>query len=394
MHRVLLFVAMTVSAVVALSGSPSTAETESTSTSVRYVALGDSYTSGPGILPQTPNPPAGCFITSSEVNYPHLVANALGLTGDAFVDASCSGADTDEVQQKQVPQLSHDTTLVTITVSGDNNGIFSSVGTCETDTPDVPKCDQSWLDNTFIPAVDAAAPDVGELLDAIHAAAPAAKVFLVNYLAIQPASGTGCYPAGPDQPGNPYAYADIPFLRQAEVVLNTMLAQQAAAHRATLVDVYTPSIPHDSCEAPEVRWVEPMRGFLTFPLHPNAAGHQAMAAAVLAAFEASEACPTSDTTSTGTADPPVASHGYVVTFSGNGFAPEAHVELVVCSTSLSLGSATADANGELRAEVVVPSAAQVGEHRLIGLGLDPAGRVHASVAALQIAARAEPTFTG
>ena len=74
--------------------------------------------------------------------------------------------------------------------------------------------------------------------------------------------------------------------------------------------------------------------------------------------------------------------------------PGAHVELILCSTSLSLGSATADANGEFRADVVVPSAAQVGDHRLIGLGLDPAGRVHASVASLQVAVRAEPAFTG
>ena len=39
--------------------------------SVHYVALGDSYTAGPGILPQDTNFP-GCL--RSLKNYPHLVA--------------------------------------------------------------------------------------------------------------------------------------------------------------------------------------------------------------------------------------------------------------------------------------------------------------------------------
>jgi hypothetical protein len=40
-----------------------------------YVALGDSYTSGPGVLPYVPTAPPECG--QSELNYPHLVASAL-----------------------------------------------------------------------------------------------------------------------------------------------------------------------------------------------------------------------------------------------------------------------------------------------------------------------------
>ncbi|WP_369254690.1 hypothetical protein [Streptomyces sp. R35] len=54
-----------------------------------YVALGDSYTSGPKIPPQTGNP-VGC--DRSGRNYPALVAKELGLKAADFRDVSCSGA--------------------------------------------------------------------------------------------------------------------------------------------------------------------------------------------------------------------------------------------------------------------------------------------------------------
>ena len=57
-----------------------------------YVALGDSYTAGPVIPVQQPDP-YGCL--RSDHNYPHLVAAALGV-GD-FKDPSCSGADTGDM---------------------------------------------------------------------------------------------------------------------------------------------------------------------------------------------------------------------------------------------------------------------------------------------------------
>src|SRR5436309_14551088 len=56
---------------------------------VRYVALGDSYTAGPGIPRQTIES-GGC--RRSDHNYPHLVAAALEVA--RFTDASCAGATT------------------------------------------------------------------------------------------------------------------------------------------------------------------------------------------------------------------------------------------------------------------------------------------------------------
>jgi hypothetical protein len=50
-----------------------------------YVALGDSYTAAPLVLPIAPNAPGDCL--QSAVNYPHLTASALGLS---LRDRSCS----------------------------------------------------------------------------------------------------------------------------------------------------------------------------------------------------------------------------------------------------------------------------------------------------------------
>lgn len=95
--------------------------------------------------------------------------------------------------------------------------------------------------------------------------------------AILPDTGTGCWPQMPVTPG------DVPYLRAKEKQLNAMLATEAAGNGATYVDTYTPSIGHDACQLPTVRWVEPVvPNGPAAPVHPNAAGEQGMANAVLA----------------------------------------------------------------------------------------------------------------
>ena len=77
----------------------------------------------------------------------------------------------------------------------------------------------------------------------------------------------------------------MPYLRDKEKELNAMLATQAAAAGATYVDVYTPSIGHDACQLPGVRWVEPMVPLSpAAPVHPNALGMQGMAAVLAGAI--------------------------------------------------------------------------------------------------------------
>jgi hypothetical protein len=61
-----------------------------------------------------------------------------------------------------------------------------------------------------------------------------------------------------------------------------MLANQAAAAGATYVDVYGPSVGHDACQLPGIRWIEPLVPLSpAAPVHPNALGMQATAAVLL-----------------------------------------------------------------------------------------------------------------
>jgi hypothetical protein len=53
------------------------------------------------------------------------------------------------------------------------------------------------------------------------------------------------------------------------------------------VDTYTPSIGHDACQPPLIRWVEPVAPAAdAAPVHPNRFGMEATAAAVAASMKA------------------------------------------------------------------------------------------------------------
>ncbi|MGW2956751.1 SGNH/GDSL hydrolase family protein, partial [Streptomyces eurythermus] len=94
-----------------------------------YVALGDSYTSGPGIPAQVD---AGC--ARSDHNYPSLVAARRRTS--AFTDVSCGGATTAEMWRAQggnPPQLDaldRHTGLVTVQIGGNDVGFGSIIDTC------------------------------------------------------------------------------------------------------------------------------------------------------------------------------------------------------------------------------------------------------------------------
>jgi hypothetical protein len=122
------------------------------------------------------------------------------------------------------------------------------------------------------------APKVAAVLQGIHARSPNARVFLVNYLPILPDSGPGCWPQVP------ITEEDVPYVRAKQKELNQMLATQAAANNATLVDVYSAGIGHDACKPPLIRWVEPAApASPAAPLHPNLFGMQASARVLVAA---------------------------------------------------------------------------------------------------------------
>jgi uncharacterized repeat protein (TIGR02543 family) len=83
--------------------------------------------------------------------------------------------------------------------------------------------------------------------------------------------------------------------------------------------------------------------------------------------------------------------GARLTVAGSGFVPGSRVELVVYSTPVPLGTATADADGEISLGVVLPAELDLGAHAIVARGFSAAERdTGYGVAALRIA---EPTLS-
>ena len=253
-----------------------------------YVALGDSFTAGP-LIPNQLDDPVGCF--RSDHNYPHLVAASLRTP--EFVDASCSGAGTEDMTSPQdvnpgpdnPPQfdrLSAQTQVVTIGIGGNDIGYSEIIQTCATSNRSGTPCQDHYVhggDDEISDRIAETGPKVGDVLDGIHDRSPDARVFVVNYLSLLPETGSGCWPQVP------FADADVPYLRAKQHELNGMLAEQAAKNDADLVDAFADSIGHDACQAPGVRWVEPVLGASGAPpAHPNQLGMECTAVVVTAAI--------------------------------------------------------------------------------------------------------------
>ncbi|MEE1926698.1 SGNH/GDSL hydrolase family protein [Streptomyces sp. TRM 70351] len=248
---------------------------------VRYVALGDSFSSGPGVPEQTD---AVCGRSSS--NYPSLVADAVGAA--SFTDVTCAGAETSHMAASQEPvppqldALRPDTTLVTLGVGGNDLDLTGVITRCVLLgylAPQGSPCKRSFTlfgTDEIGARVNATAPRIEAVLAEIHARSPQAEVLLVGYPALFPDDGTAC------RQTVPLATGDFPWVRDKEKQLNAMLAQQAGAHGATYVDTYGPSVGHDVCKPAGTRWIEPEDTAQGAGFHPNAAGHRSMADAVLA----------------------------------------------------------------------------------------------------------------
>lgn len=253
-----------------------------------YTALGDSYAAGPLIPNQSLNP-LGCF--RSDHNYAHLTASQLGLS---LADVTCSGATTVNMTQAQnvepgppnPPQLNAvtaSTQIVSLTIGGNDIGFSEVAQSCITINPFSTPCKNKYDPgghDQLAERIAATAPKVAVVIQGIHARSPSARVFVVNYPAIFPETGYGCYPQ------MPIGFGDVPYLRSTEQHLDQMLAQQAAANGATLVDWYKASIGHDACKSLPNRWVEPLiPNELAFPIHPNKAGMAGGAAVLTAAIK-------------------------------------------------------------------------------------------------------------
>jgi hypothetical protein len=274
-----------------------------------YVALGDSWSADVVIAdangtPDTTYAPVGCG--QSHTNYPKLLAAELGITN--FRDATCGGAETDDfyapqsvepggTNPAQFDRLTPTTDLVTVGIGGNDAGIAGAAMDCFGVFPDnetappgtapeqVPSggCKDKYApeggEDQLAQQILEAEPKVVAALQEIHRLSPDARVLIIDYFAAVPEHA--CYPTVP------ISEEDMVYLHATMLRLNAMVQRAAAAGGAEFVDSYTPTIGHDICQAPNVRYAEvygpsvngPAVGV---PAHPNSAGAAAQFRAVLA----------------------------------------------------------------------------------------------------------------
>ncbi|CAL9663892.1 SGNH/GDSL hydrolase family protein [Streptomyces sp. enrichment culture] len=278
-HALRRVMAATTAAVGALALGLTDATAHATPATLDYVALGDSYSAGSGVLPIDLT---NLICLRSTANYPHVIADA---TGARLKDVTCGAARTADFAQAQYPgvapqldALSTGTDLVTLTIGGnDNNTFINAITACGTagvlsggqGSPCKDKYGTSFEDeieaNTY-PALKAALRDVG-------ARAPHARVAALGYPWITPATADpSCFLR------LPVAAGDVPYLRDIQAHLNDAVRRAAEETGATYVDFSGVSDGHDACEALGTRWIEPLLfGSNVVPVHPNALGERRMA---------------------------------------------------------------------------------------------------------------------
>lgn len=279
-------------ALLIVAATAQTAAPASGASSLSYVALGDSYTAGPLVLPHDPND-FGCY--RSLLNYPHQLQSRYQFAG--FKDVSCSGARTDDmfapqaiaggVNQAQLDALSPSTQLVTLQVGGNDIGFSEIALSCPAllplGTPCVDRYAPSGGVDEIGRRINETRPKIDAVLTAIKQRSPSARIFLIGYPSLFPETGLGCWPV------MPYAPGDVPYLIAKEKELNAMLAERAGANGVTFVDTYTPSIGHDACTLPGTRWVEPViLPLMGFFVHPNVIGMAGMESAIAGAVGPSQ----------------------------------------------------------------------------------------------------------
>jgi lysophospholipase L1-like esterase len=232
---------------------PTTAPAASNSTTLDYVALGDSYSAGVGAGSYVTSDPS-CFRSSRA--YPVLWAAAHA---SSFSFNACNGARTTDVLAQQLGPLSRRTDLVSISVGGSDSGYARVMASCV--LPGTGICTSAVTRaNTLI---DGTLPaDLDRLYSAIRLKAPAAHVVVLGYPHFYQLHGA-CRGGLHD--------TERSALNAAVDHLNSVIASRAAAHGFTFADVRNVFTGHEICSSsPWLRSVQWLN--LTESYHPTASG--------------------------------------------------------------------------------------------------------------------------
>jgi lysophospholipase L1-like esterase len=219
---------------------------------VHYVALGDSYSSGVGAgsasgsCGQSPNA------------YPTRWAAAHSPA--SFTDVTCSGATTSGVISGQLSALGSSTTLVSITIGGNDIGFSSVMETCilhSTGSCESAVSAAEHYANTTLPGL------LNTTLADVRAHAPNAKVIVLGYPDFYDLGAWFCLGL---------SRADHKALDNGINDLDGVIATATANNGDTFADVRAQFSGHELCDGSG--WLHSITLPIDSSYHPTATGQQ------------------------------------------------------------------------------------------------------------------------
>jgi lysophospholipase L1-like esterase len=226
-----------------------------------YVDLGDSYASGVGTRTYYND---GTNCQRSPDAYGPLIAAARGY---ALSFDACSGAKTTDVNSTQLGPLSGSTSLVTITVGGNDAGFSTVITDCAAfyfNCQSAINTANAFIQDQLPALLDTTYSD-------IRARAPAAHVVVLGYPHLFTASGTTCNV-------DLLTSTHEKELNQTADLLDGVIAARAAAHGFTYVDPRSAFASHEICSSSE--WLNGLSNPLSESFHPNISGQADFASLV------------------------------------------------------------------------------------------------------------------
>lgn len=228
----------------------------------RYVALGDSYSSGLG---------AGGYVDRgcrrSTLAYPAVVARER--PGTELIFAACAGARSGDVLARQLPALTPGTTIVTVTAGGNDAGFSEILTECAkpawiSDCAGRVRRAQAFLRSSLPARLD-------RLYARIRALAPRALAIVLGYPRLF--VGRDCDLL------TWFDRSDQALLNATADLLATTIGERARARGMVFVDAIPAFAGHAVCDREP--WLNGLSSPLAESYHPNALGQQAGLAPLL-----------------------------------------------------------------------------------------------------------------
>jgi lysophospholipase L1-like esterase len=236
---------------------------------VSYVALGDSYSSGLG---------AGSYIGSSGSCYQSTKAYSAvwdhANQPPFYITLACAGATTADVISSQLPVVPRTTTLISITIGGNDVGFATVMETCVLNSTNA--C-VSAITTAESKVANQLPHELDQVLQAIASDAPTARVVVLGYPELYDLSRSSTCIG--------LSTTDRTDLNQAADQLDSQVKAAAARHGDVFGDVRSAFAGHEICDSQS--WLHAVNILdINESYHPTAAGQASGYEPVFAALAA------------------------------------------------------------------------------------------------------------